>query len=200
MRIGIFGGTFNPIHKGHILLTEYCKTSANLDKIMLIPTYTPPHKVCSSLANEKHRLNMCSIACSQLGDYTVSDIEIQRKGKSYTCDTLTSLKELYPQDELFLIMGADMFLTLDKWRNPEIIFEKAKIITVPRDESDYNVLCDFYRKTLKPMNAEALILKNPVLSVSSTYIRENIDNFEQIESLIDKNVYDYIVKNNLYRK
>ncbi len=200
MRIGIFGGTFNPIHKGHILLTEYCKSSVNLDKIILIPTYTPPHKVSKELADEKHRLNMCCLACKFLDDYAVSDIEIQRKGKSYTCDTLTSLRELYPQDELFLIMGADMFLTLDKWRSPEIIFDKAKIITIPRDKSDYNDLCEFYRKTLKPMKAEAVILKNPVLSVSSTYIRENIDEFEQIESLIDKNVYDYIVKNNLYRK
>lgn len=200
MRIGIFGGTFNPIHKGHILLTEYCKTSAKLDKIILIPTYTPPHKVCSSLVSEKHRLNMCSLACRRLDDYTVSDIEIQRKGKSYTCDTLTSLNELYPYDELFLIMGADMFLTLDNWKNPQIIFDKATIITIPRDKSDYDDLCEFYRKTLKPMNAEAVILKNPVLSVSSTYIRENIDNFDRIESLINKNVYDYIVKNNLYRK
>lgn len=200
MKTGIFGGTFNPIHNGHILLSQYCKESAGLDRIILIPTCTPPHKASDSLAGEEHRLNMCKIACDGLPDFEVSDIEIVRRGKSYTCDTLTALKKLYPDDELFLIMGADMFLTLDRWKNPEIIFEKATIITIPRDESDYNDLCNFYSKTLKPMNAQAVILHNPVMSVSSTYIRENINNSKLINSLIDKNVYSYIVKNNLYRK
>ncbi len=200
MKIGVFGGTFNPVHKGHILLSEYCKSSVGLEHIILIPTYTPPHKSGSELADAGHRLNMCSLACRDLSDYEVSDIEIKRKGKSYTCDTLTSLKEIYPEDELFLIMGADMFLTLDKWKNPDIIFEKAKIITIPRSESDYKELCEYYEKTLKPMNAEAVILTEPVLDVSSTFIRENIENKTLVSALVDKNVYEYIAKNNLYRK
>lgn len=200
MKIGIFGGTFNPIHKGHILLAEYCRKSAKLDKIILIPTYTPPHKAGSNLADAGHRLNMCRIACRDYRYCEVSDIEIERRGKSYTCDTLTSLKELYPTDELFLIVGADMFLTLDKWKNPEIIFDKAKIITIPRDNSDYNVLCGYYDKVLKPLFCNALILPKSVMNVSSTFIRENIDNTDLIGSLVDRNVYDYIVKNNLYRK
>lgn len=200
MKTGVFGGTFNPIHNGHILLCDYCKTSASLDRIIIIPTYTPPHKANADLADAGHRLNMCRIACKSRPDYEVSDIEIKRGGKSYTCDTLTSLKELFPDDELYLIMGADMFLTLDTWKNPEIIYSKAKIITVPRDESDFDDLSDYYSKTLIPSGAEAIILQKPVLSVSSTYIRENITDRALIEPLIDRNVLDYIAKNNLYRK
>lgn len=200
MKTGIFGGTFNPIHNGHIQLCDYCKTEAGLDRIILIPTYTPPHKANAGLADARHRLNMCRIACKRRPDYQTSDIEIKRGGKSYTCDTLTYLKELYPDDELYLIMGADMFLTLNKWKNPDVIYSKAKIITVPRGESDFADLSDYYINTLIPSGAEAVILQKPVLSVSSTYIRDNIADRALIEPLIDGKVLDYIASNNLYRK
>ncbi len=199
-KIGILGGTFNPIHNGHIMLAQYCKEQLGLDKIILIPTFTPPHKVSNDLASEEHRLNMCRLASVNLDGYEVSDIEILRKGKSYTYQTLTSLKELYPDDTLYLITGADMFLTLDKWKNPEIIFEKAIIAAVPRNLSDYDELNAFYESILKNMGAKAEILCKPVLQVSSTFIRENIDDSDVISPLIDRNVYEYIVKNNLYRK
>lgn len=199
-KIGILGGTFNPIHKGHILLGEYCRKNLSLDKIMLIPTYTPPHKSSNQLAGETHRMDMCRIATENLSDFSVSDIEIQRKGKSYTYQTLTALKEIYPKDTLYLIMGADMFLSLDKWKNPEIIFEKAVIVAVPRNESDKNDLNVYYSSVIKNLGAKAIILDEPVMQVSSTYVRDNIDNYKLIESLVDRNVYNYIVKNNLYRK
>lgn len=199
-KIGILGGTFNPIHKGHILLGEYCRKNLSLDKIMIIPTYTPPHKSSNQLADETHRLNMCRIATESLSNYIVSDIEIKRKGKSYTYQTLTALNEIYPEDTFYLIMGADMFLSLDKWKNPEIIFEKAIIVAVPRNESDKDDLSVYYNSVIINVGAKAVILDEPVMQVSSTYIRDNIDNCNLIESLVDRNVYDYIVKNNLYRK
>ncbi len=199
-KIGILGGTFNPIHNGHIMLAQYCKKELGLDKIILIPTYTPPHKVSNDLASESHRLNMCSLAIDKLEGFEISDIEIQRKGKSYTYQTLTSLKELYFDDTLYLITGADMFLTLDKWKNPEIIFQNAVISAVPRNLSDYDELSNYYDNVISNMGAKAEILNNAVMQVSSTFIRENIDNYNLIETLINRNVYDYIVKNNLYRK
>ena len=143
---------------------------------------------------------MCNIAVESYNDFSVSDIEIKRKGKSYTYETLTSLKEIYPDDTLYFITGADMFLTLEKWKNPEIIFEKAIIAAVPRNSSDSEVLNSHYQTILKPMGAKASILDEPVMSVSSTFIRENIENYDLIKSLIDRNVYEYIVKNNLYRE
>lgn len=199
-KIGIIGGTFNPIHNGHILLALYCKEKLNLDSVIFIPTYTPPHKSDKDLVSEVHRFNMCNIAVECYDDFSVSDIEIKRKGKSYTYETLTSLKEIYPDDILYFITGADMFLTLEKWKNPEIIFDKAIIAAVPRNSSDSEILNSHYQEFLKPLGANVCILEEPVLSVSSTFIRENIDNYDLIKSLIDRNVYEYIVKNNLYRE
>lgn len=199
-KIGILGGTFNPIHNGHILLADYCKKRLKLDRIILIPTYIPPHKSSKELANEIHRLNMCETAIKNLDSFSVSDIEIKRHGKSYTCDTLTSLKELYPNDTLCFIVGADMFLTLDKWKNPKLIFEKAEIAAVPRNLSDCDDLKNYYDSVLVKLGAKAHILENPVMQVSSTFIRENIRNFNIIKPLIDRNVYEYIVKNKLYQE
>lgn len=200
MKTGVFGGTFNPVHKGHIMLAEYCMDSVGLDRIIMIPTAVPPHKISNNLASENDRLNMCKLACRGKENFFVSDIEIKRQGKSYTYETLTQLKEIYPDDHLYTIMGADMFLTLNRWKNPEIIFEKSSIITIPRDEEDKHELENFYNKVLKAMGASSVILPNPVMSVSSTFIRENLDNFNLISDMLDKGVYDYIIKNNLYRK
>nr|WP_296169435.1 nicotinate-nucleotide adenylyltransferase [uncultured Ruminococcus sp.] len=200
MKTGIFGGTFNPVHKGHIMLAEYCMESVGLDRIIMVPTAVPPHKISNDLASEDDRLNMCKLACRGKENFFVSDIEIKRQGKSYTYETLTQLKEIYPDDHLYTIMGADMFLTLDRWKNPKIIFEKSSIITIPRDEENKLELENFYNKVLKAMGASSVILPNPVMSVSSTFIRENLDNFNLISDMLDKGVYDYIIKNNLYRK
>lgn len=200
MKTGVFGGTFNPVHKGHIMLAEYCMDSVGLDRIIMIPTAVPPHKISNNLASESDRLNMCKLACRGKENFFVSDIEIKRQGKSYTYETLTQLKEIYPDDHLYTIMGADMFLTLNRWKNPEIIFEKSSIITIPRDEENKHELENFYNKVLKAMGASSVILPNPVMSVSSTFIRENLDNFNLISDMLDKGVYDYIIKNNLYRK
>lgn len=200
MKTGIFGGTFNPVHKGHIMLAEYCMESVGLNRIVMIPTAVPPHKISNDLASEDDRLNMCKLACKGKENFSVSDIEIKRQGKSYTYETLTQLKEIYPNDHLYTIMGADMFLTLDRWKNPEIIFEKSSIITIPRDDENKFELENFYNNVLKSMGANAVILPNPVMSVSSTFIRKNLDKFDMISDMLDKSVYDYIIKNNLYRK
>lgn len=197
-RVGILGGTFNPIHKGHIMMAEYCKEELKLDKIILIPTYTPPHKANKDLVDEAHRLEMCRLAVENYSGYSVSEIEIERKGKSYSYITLTDLKNLYPDDEFYFIMGADMFLTLDKWKNPEIIFQKTNIAAIPRDESDYKNLEEYYQNVISKMGAKAVIMKKPVLQVSSTYIRNNITKTEILKPLLDNKVYEYIVKNNLY--
>ena len=129
------------------------------------------------------------------------DIKSSINGLSKQFDTLKNIvKEIYPDDHLYTIMGADMFLTLDRWKNPKIIFEKSSIITIPRDDENKSELEKFYKNVLKPMGADAVILPNPVISVSSTFIRDNLDEFDLISGMLDKSVYDYIIKNNLYRK
>ena len=133
-------------------------------------------------------------------DFEISEIEINRQGKSYTFETLSSLKELYPDDELVFITGADMFMTLHSWRQSEVIFQKASIATAPRNEIGKVELEKYYNDIIKPMGAKAYILENPVIQVSSTYVRENIYSDKNICSLIDSDVYRYIAENNLYRK
>ncbi len=197
-RIGILGGTFNPIHSGHIKLGNYAQKELSLDKVFLIPTYTPPHKSSEHLISESHRLNMCKIASEKYSFYEVNDIEIKLRGKSYTYKTLELLNKQYPDDELFLIMGADMFLTLDRWKNPDIIFEYASIIAAPRNESNFSQMKMFYDKVLRKFGAECHILQNPVEQVSSTFIRKNIKNSDLVSHLLDADVYKYIIANNLY--
>lgn len=202
MKIGILGGTFNPIHNGHIELAKYCQKELLLDKVIFIPTYTPPHKASTELAECEHRLNMCRLALKNTLCFEVSDIEIQRRGKSYSYQTLTSLKEIYPNDSLYFIMGADMFLTLANWKNPEIIFQKAQIVAIPRSQSNKSDLLRYYDTVLKPLGADAVILDDCVTQVSSTFIRDKLrqGDFSEIKKLIDKNVFEYIQNNNIYRK
>lgn len=198
-KIGILGGTFNPVHNGHIKMAEYSKKSVALDEIILIPDYVPPHKESDNLANEKHRLNMCKIACSKFENFGVSDVEIKRKGKSYTYQTLQFLKSvMYKDDEIYFIVGADMFLSLQNWKNPDIIFQIAKIIAIPRDNDNKKELENHFEKVLKPMGASVIILEHSVLDVSSTFVRGNINNENIIKNYIDDKVYEYIRNNNLY--
>jgi nicotinate-nucleotide adenylyltransferase len=198
-RIGILGGTFNPIHNGHIQMAKYSHDAAKLDKVIIMPTFVPPHKESVNLVPCEHRLNMCRLACLNLPYAEVSDFEIKLEGKSYTYRTLELLKSQNKNDEFFFIVGADMFLSMQNWKNPEIIFELATVIAIPRDEDSVSQLSNHYENVLKKMGAKAIVLKDSVLTVSSTYIRDNIDNQSALQSLIDSRVYNYIKENNLYR-
>lgn len=200
-KIGIFGGTFNPIHMGHIRLGQLVLDEIKLDKILYIPDNTPPHKSDKDLACGEDRLNMISISLKDHVDMESSDIELKRAGKSYTFDTLLELKSLYQNDELYLITGADMFLTLDKWREPETIFNTANIIGVPRVESDFEKMNEYAENVIKPMGAKVFMLSQTVFdTASSTYVRENIDDYQKIKDMITPEVYRYITEKGLYRK
>ena len=139
MKIGIYGGTFNPIHRGHMAAARQAAEALKLDKLLLIPTRVPPHKALTEdVAGPEHRLEMTRFAVQALnldGVAEASDLELRREGKSYTLDTLREIRALYPKGELFLLLGTDMFLTFHQWRHPE---EIAKLCT----------LCAFHRSAL----------------------------------------------------
>lgn len=196
-KTAMFGGSFNPIHNGHIQLANVCKEQLSLDRIIIIPTGVTPNKDNSEMLSPLHRLNMCRIACKPYSHLEVSDIEINREGKSYTKDTLKALKSLYPDDELYLIVGADMFLSFLLWKNYEEIFSLATIIGCPRDENSCAELLSFSEK-LREFGAKSIILKNPVMTVSSTKIRRKLKNKEDVSDLLSDDVFKYIVNNNLY--
>ena len=200
-KIGIFGGTFNPIHLGHIRLGQLVLEEIKLDKILFIPDNTPPHKSNKELASGTDRLEMINISLKDHKNMESSDIELKREGKSYTYETLLELKKQNPNDELYLITGADMFLTLDKWREPETIFETANIIGVPRVDSDFEKMEEYAENVIKPMGAKVFMLSQTVFdTASSTYVRDNIDDYQKIRDMITPEVYGYITEKNLYRK
>lgn len=198
MRIGIFGGTFNPPHSGHKRLAESMRKSASLDKILIIPTFTPPHKQRSDLASETHRLNMCRLAFKE-EYFEVSDLEIQRQGKSYTVLTVAELKKRYPNDELFLIIGSDMLLSFHKWYRYEEILENVTLCVAAR-ENDVSVhnLLSYAKDTLNLKENEIIISPVTAFVCSSTNVRNRIRAGESTDSFLKNEVREYIMDNNIY--
>lgn len=197
MRTAMFGGSFNPVHNGHVALAKAFSKQLEIDRLLVIPTFLPPHKQHDTSVTPQARLEMCRLAFSNMPNAEVSDIEIKRGGASYTYLTLQALREIYPKDELFLIMGADMFLSVQSWKNPEIIFSLATVCGVPRNRSRIEELTS-HAEYLQALGAKAEVLDADIITVSSTMLREKLCKNENVEDLIPKDVEDYIKTNNLY--
>lgn len=197
MNIALFGGSFNPIHLGHIKLITAIKECFDIQKLILMPTAVSPHKSNSEMVTSEHRLNMCRLACEELDYVEVSDLEIKRQGKSYTYLTINDLKELYPADKLHLVVGADMFMSFETWKNFQHILNNASLIAVPRDDVSSDDMIE-YSHILKKKGAECFILKDSVMDVSSSEIRYKIKNKIDVSDLLDKKVLNYIMDNQIY--
>ena len=198
MKIAMFGGSFNPIHNGHIMLANAFQKELSLDKVLIIPTYIPPHKQRDYSVSPQQKLEMCRLAVKDMPFAEVCDIEIKRQGASYTYMTLQELKKIYPHDELYLITGADMFMTIHQWKNPEIIFNLAVICGVPRNDDDISHLqkqADF----LHSLGAKTKILDVNIITLSSTQIRKNVSQGKSISEMVIPDIENYIMQNNLYK-
>lgn len=201
MKIGVYGGTFNPIHLGHLhILREFIRRLA-LEKVLLIPTGTPPHKNAPLLADAEDRLAMCRLAAREIKEapVEVSEIEFWRKGKSYTADTLEALHALYPQDELYLLMGEDMFLTVDQWYCPETIFSLAAVCASPRSAQGFARLAEKKQELEEKFGANCFVENIPYFPASSTEIRRLIKQGEALSQLVPRSVEEYIYKHGLYK-
>jgi nicotinate-nucleotide adenylyltransferase len=205
MKIGIYGGTYNPPHLGHLAAAKAVFSLLELDRLLLIPAGIPPHKeMPEGSATADQRLEMTRLAGEQLGlgnRVQVLDMELKREGRSFTADTLAVLKEQYPEDELWLLMGTDMFLTLQAWKSPEKILSLAGIAAFGRTEADSEELFAIQREYLKKTYPQARIftLTIPdVVDVSSTELREKLAKGCGGE-LLAPAVYGYILRENLYR-
>ena len=196
-RIAMFGGTFDPIHNAHINLALAFIKKLKLDKLLLIPTGVPPHKADLDIVYGEHRLNMCRLAAQDYKKIEVSDIEVKRCGKSYTADTLRQLKEIYPDSELFVIMGADMYMTLDTWREPDTIFSLASVCTVPRDNNEIEQLKSKESEYSK-RGCKTVFLDLKKSDISSTIIRKTVYDDGVISKYVDPKVEKYIYANYLY--
>lgn len=196
MRIGIFGGAFNPVHNGHINLAENYLNAMALDKVIFIPTYKPPHKSDNELVSGQDRINMLSLALTDKR-FEISTIEFEREQKSYTYDTLKELKKLYPDDSLYLIIGSDQFLSFDKWYRYKDILEMATLCSFPRENND-NERLEMLRYSKQLGAEDSIILDKPVYKVSSSEIREKIRQEQDISGLVPDAVEKYITEKGLY--
>ena len=147
MRIGIFGGAFNPVHNGHISLAAQAVSMLSLDKLILVPTADPPHKSGTDFAPAKARLDMLSLAFKYFGNAVVSDIEFKRQGKSYTYYTVNQIAALYPGARLFLIIGQDQFVNFDSWYKWRDILNSVTLFAVARNENSKQIMIDSAKKS-----------------------------------------------------
>lgn len=196
-KVVMYGGSFNPIHIGHIQLAQYFLNTLKPDKFLVIPDRIPPHKSNSNMVSANDRITMCNLALERFNNVEVSDIEIKREGKSYTVDTLHQLNEIYPNAQIFIIMGADMFLTLHTWKDYKEIIKGTVICTVPRDDKNVDELIA-YSKTPIVEGIKCIISNSMMMGVSSSQIRENIKNGKPITNMVSSKTRDYIFKNRLY--
>lgn len=195
-KIGLFGGSFNPIHNGHINLAESVRDALKLDKIIFIPSGAAPHKSSHEYAKAADRLEMCRLATEHCSEFMVSDFEINRVGKSYSIYTVKHFRKLYPDDELFLLVGSDMLLSFDKWFKYKEILRYVTLVAVSRVGTDFDSLNKAAEKISK--YGKIIVVNNNAVIVSSTNIRKLIKNNEDLSCYLNGKVVKYIILKKIY--
>jgi len=197
-RIGIYGGTFNPPHIGHLRGAAQAITALSLDKLILIPDRIAPHKqIPSGSPTPEQRLEMLRIAASHYEKMEVSDLELKREGPSYSYITVEQMHELYPDAKLCLLMGTDMFTSFLTWRNPERILSKAVLAVMSRGERGEAEAIEAQKQTIEAMGYEAEVIENHVTAISSTQLRRLLA-FRCAGEFLPEGVLDYIRKHRFY--
>ena len=191
-RIGLFFGSFNPIHTGHLIIAEYMATRTDLEQVWFVVSPHNPLKLRSTLANDFDRLHMVQLAIDDNPRLKASNIEFSLPKPSYTIDTMVYLHEKYPQHQFSLIMGSDNLGSIDKWKNYELLLERYKIHVYKRE----GVPID---QTSVP-TADIVIYDVPMLDISSTYIRKSIAEGLSIRYMVPENVYQFLDGSRLYRQ
>lgn len=221
MRTGLLGGTFNPIHNGHLYVAEAVRKRVHLDRILFIPSGNPPHKKKEEIPPAEHRLEMTRLALLDRPGFELCDIEVKRPGKSYSVETVSELKRLYPDDRLFFILGTDAFIDLPTWREPERLLSLCDFVVVTRpghpfsqlpdlgplrkiEETDSAPLLELDRRkegiVTVPLTSERSIhfISIPPSPISASEIRKRLAAGRGTKNLLPEPVASYIIKNKLY--
>ncbi|SNS34809.1 nicotinate-nucleotide adenylyltransferase [Anaerovirgula multivorans] len=200
-RYGIMGGTFDPIHLGHLFVAETALYNLNLDKVIFIPTGNPPHKNSKDITIAHHRLIMTAVAINSNPKFELSNIEVMRRGQSYTADTIKQLLMQYGENiELYFITGTDAFMEMSTWKDCAYLFRTMKTVVATRlgyDDESFNEKVHFFNKKY---NASIINMSIPILEISSSDIRERIRQKLSIKYLVTEGVEKYIKKHHLYVK
>lgn len=200
MKIGILGGTFDPIHLGHLILAETAYDAAGLDRVILMPTGRSYFKDGQNVTGPETRLAMTCCAAADTDHFEASGLETTRPGRTYTADTLEALRAQYPEDELYYIVGADTLVQMRSWYCPEKVFALAHILVATRaDETDPAALDAEMRGLASDYDARITLLPVRNIEISSTDIRERVSDCRSIHYLVPQAVEAYIRENGLYR-
>jgi nicotinate-nucleotide adenylyltransferase len=197
MRLGIYGGSFDPVHNGHLALARACQRQAGLDEVWFMPTAVQPLKQKGPHATDAQRVDMLELATRDVPSWRVSTLEIDRGGKSYTVDTLRQLSEELPEAVLFFLMGADAVRDVPQWREPEEIFRLATPLVVRRageSEPDMKAL-----EAVAAANKQPRLLEMPAHDISSSEIRRRVAAAEPIVDLVPPEVAAFIAAHHVYR-
>ena len=210
-KIGIMGGTFNPIHIGHVEIAKAAYEQYQLDEVWFMPNNIPAYKSNKGIVSGKDRYNMINLAIREYKFFKVSDLELQREGKTYSYATFTLLNDMYPDYHFYFLMGADSLFYFEQWVHPEIILEKTDILVASRDNGGINKIKDKITDLqIKYKNAYINIIRCNIINCSSTTIREYLgllnkdiiynkpDIVSYIDKYLDHSVKQYIIDNNLY--
>lgn len=197
-KTGIMGGTFNPIHIGHLLLAENAKEAFGLDEILFLPSGLPYMKSGTEIADKWMRLEMTRLAIADNASFALSSAEVEREGNSYTCETLELLRKEEPETEFFFIVGADSLFAMESWKNPETIFRDCTILAAVRDGKDDDDLKEQIARLSEKYGARIGMIGMKEISFSSTDIRERIRKGRSIRYMVPDQVAEYIKKYRLY--
>ena len=200
-KIGLYGGSFNPPHFGHVIAVKETRRSLKLDRVLVMPAAVPPHKAMGMEVTPEQRLEMTRLAFAAVPFAEVRDDELKRSGPSYTADTVAALREEFPDARFYLITGADMFLTIQNWWHADEIFASCTIVGLSRSEGETPELKEHAVWLGHRYGAYAEVVENPVVEISSTQLREALHRRElgELNKFLPPPVADYIEKEGLYR-
>lgn len=191
------GGTFDPIHLGHLVIAEAARSQFTLNEILFIPNGNPPHKDDSRITNDYERLKMVDLAIADNPDFHSSAMEIEKESYSYTLDTILKLKKIHPNVDFYFIMGEDSLNTIETWYEYEQLLRSVKILVAQR----FSIVSQGFLEKIEALNekgSKIFLLKAPIIEISSTEIRKNLETGQSIRYLVPKVVEDYIRAKGIY--
>ncbi len=197
--LGILGGTFDPIHFGHLFLAEKSRETFGLSKVIFVPASLPPHKIGEVALPGIERFKMVELAIKTHPQFQVSDLELNRMGPSYTIDTIREFKSKNPGEDLFLILGFDSLLSLNTWKEYRQILEETQLVAAMRPGFPQFVALQDWPDFLKPYRERIHILNAPLIDISATWLRGELRKGHSIRYLVPDPVYEYISCNQLYQ-